>query len=359
MGESTNSRPALTASGTLAKTPLVHLLAYALEKKLSGTIELFSPDKKNAVILFAGGEPLKVRTSEAVAYLGQVLHDLGHVDEQELSRSLAELAKRKAAGPMLHGALLLEWGTIDLAKLRAGLAEQVGRKLQHVAGMPGETAYAYYDEFDVLRGWGGDDATPVDPVPYMWGMIREHTSWDHVDATLARVGRAAVRLSDGAVVSRLRLSKDDEAAVQNLRRRPLRPADLAKAANLSDRDARLLAYLLLVTKQVDVFTVAEEGGATVSAEPRVSTPPAAARASMPSQHASAAKASVPPPPPGLTAELSQRWKEIVDRAATIDRADYFMMLDVARDATQSDVESAFFALAKRWHPDRLPPEPAT
>jgi tetratricopeptide (TPR) repeat protein len=33
-----------------------------------------------------------------------------------------------------------------------------------------------------------------------------------------------------------------------------------------------------------------------------------------------------------------------------------MMLDVARDATRDEVEAAFFALAKRWHPDRLPPE---
>jgi tetratricopeptide (TPR) repeat protein len=35
------------------------------------------------------------------------------------------------------------------------------------------------------------------------------------------------------------------------------------------------------------------------------------------------------------------------------------MLDIARDATQDEVESAFFALAKRWHPDRLPPELAS
>jgi tetratricopeptide (TPR) repeat protein len=64
----------------------------------------------------------------------------------------------------------------------------------------------------------------------------------------------------------------------------------------------------------------------------------------------------PPPPPALSAELVARWKEIVDRAATIDRADYFMMLDLPRDASHEDIQNAFFALAKRWHPDRLPPE---
>ena len=65
---------------------------------------------------------------------------------------------------------------------------------------------------------------------------------------------------------------------------------------------------------------------------------------------------LPPPPATLSGDLAARWQEIVDRADSIDRADYFMMLDVARDATPEDVEGAFFALAKSWHPDRLPPE---
>jgi len=58
----------------------------------------------------------------------------------------------------------------------------------------------------------------------------------------------------------------------------------------------------------------------------------------------------------LPQPLAERWKEITDRAATIDRADYFSMLEVAKDATTQEVETAYFALAKIWHPDRLPPE---
>lgn len=54
--------------------------------------------------------------------------------------------------------------------------------------------------------------------------------------------------------------------------------------------------------------------------------------------------------------MKERWEEILDRAATIDRADYFSMLDLARDATPDEAESSFLALAKRWHPDRLPPD---
>ena len=358
MGDLTSNRPASTANGTLAKTPLVHLLLYAMDKKLSGTIELFAPDKRSAIVLFAKGEPTKVRTSDPVAYLGQVLLELGHIDEERLNRSLAELAKRKVAGTKLHGALLLETGAIDAVKLRAGLAEQIGRKLRHAAGMPADTAYAYYDDFDALGSWGGGDSAGVDPVPYLWGMLREYTPWEHVNAALAKVAASPLRLARGADVARLSLAREEAAAAELLRLRPLRGAELAKMATLNERTAQLLAYLLLVTKQVDVLPPVDSippSGGRVSAPPPISMglKQSASRLSGPPIPA---RSVAPPTPSNLSPELAERWKEITDRAANIDRADYFMMLDIPRDATHDDIETAFFALAKRWHPDRLPAE---
>ncbi|HEY8089111.1 MAG TPA: DnaJ domain-containing protein [Polyangiaceae bacterium] len=355
MGDPPRSRPTPTASGILAKTPVVNLLVYMVGRRLGGSLELFATDKRQATVLFAGGEPLKVRTSEPVAYLGKVLQELGHVDEQMLSRSVAELAKRKALGPALHGMILLEWGAIDLAKLRAGLSEQIGRKLHHLASLPGDTAYAYYDGVDLLKGWGGDDSAAVDPIPDLWSMIREYPPWDHVNAALARVAGASLRLAEGSNLGRLRLAKEEVAAVESLRSSPLPVGELAKAATLNERTAQLLTYLLLVTKHVDILPVS---GGRVSAarisltSPNISVRPPPLTSSPPPARVSA----MPPPPPELPAELAARWKEITDRAVTIDRADYFMMLDLARDATRDDVEGAFFQAAKHWHPDRLPPE---
>jgi len=359
MGDPPSNRPAPTASGTLAKTPLLHLLLYAMDKKLTGTMEIFAPDKRNVVMLFAEGEPSKVRTSEPVAYLGQVLHELGHVDEEQLNQSLAELAKLKVAGPKLHGEVLMEMGVIDRAKLRTGLAEQIGRKLRHAAGMPAESAYAYYDGFDALRGWGGSDSRGVDPSPFLWGMLREYTPWEHVNAALAKVATSPLRLARGADIARLKLAREEAAAAELLRLRPLRGVELARAATLNERTGQLLAYLLLVTRQVDVLPPANSllpsgrristPSPPISMTPRT-TPTRTSRPPVP------AKSTPPPPPPSLSPEHLARWLEITDRAANIDRADYFMMLDIARDAKREDVETAFFALAKRWHPDRLPPE---
>src|ERR1700691_1994200 len=61
MADSNANRPAPTANGTLAKTPFLHLILYALEKKLTGTMEFLTPDKRTAVLLFVGGQPAKVR----------------------------------------------------------------------------------------------------------------------------------------------------------------------------------------------------------------------------------------------------------------------------------------------------------
>src|SRR6201999_839699 len=82
----------------------------------------------------------------------------------------------------------------------------------------------------------------------------------------------------------------------------------------------------------------------------------------PSPRPAGSKSLFPPgssrskPPPGMPLELAERWKAIVDRARTIDRADYFNMLELARDSTPEEAEEAFYAMAKKWHPDRLPLE---
>jgi tetratricopeptide (TPR) repeat protein len=496
MGDSTTQRPTPSANGTIGKTPFLHLLVYALDKKLAGSLELFAPDRRSAAILFVEGRPAKVRTSEPVAHLGRVLLDLGHIAEDALNRSLAELAKAKAAGPALHGGLLLSQGLIDAAQLRAGLREQLTRKLRYVAAMSADTTYAYYDAFDALHGWGGE-GEGIDPVPLLWGMLLEYAPWEHVRAALARVSSSPLRLVRGRGLERLRLKKEEVAAAELLGVRPMCAADLAKAGHLNDRTAQLLAYLLLVTKQVDVLPPRESAPppAEAASAPVVSAPPAGAplasppaasataasaravsappvnatsagmraasvpvgsaagasaaapnsaanapasnaranataatgpRVSVPAASAAAtgapaanatfatAPATAPPaasvapaatrrvrtttpmpgkaqsttpvpgptgansapipaaarstasgrhqfgltPPrqPPLPPDLAERWHEIVDRAETIDRADYFMMLDLPRDATHEEIEAAFFALAKRWHPDRLPAE---
>lgn len=96
-----------------------------------------------------------------------------------------------------------------------------------------------------------------------------------------------------------------------------------------------------------------------------SAPPASQRASasgMPVPPAPTSSSRIPAAPPSSSrmsvppAEVAAFRERIVKRAEEIDRLDYFQMLNIAKDAPTTEVQKAFFALAKTWHPDKLPQE---
>jgi tetratricopeptide (TPR) repeat protein len=369
MGDSAVLRPAPSGSGTLVKTPLLHLLVYVHDRKLTGTAEFVTSDKKGtASIRFVVGEPAKVRTNAAGGYLGAVLRDLGFLTARQHQDSLSELQAAKATGPALHGQILLERNMIDRRQLETGLKEQVRRKLCMIAALPSDTMYGFYDSFDGLRSWGGEADQGYDPLPMLAGVLAASPPLDHVAAGLAKIGSAELRLARNADIGRYALDATGLAVIDLLRARPCRIAELLAAHIADDRAVQLATYLLLVGKQVEVLR-ADASRASMPPGPSSGRVQAAASDaphttgshSLPAQRAASSPSGrmavvLPPAPATLSPELSARWQEIVDRAGTIDRSDYFMMLDVARDATKEDIEGAFFQLAKTWHPDRLPGE---
>jgi tetratricopeptide (TPR) repeat protein len=401
-------RPAPAASGTLKKTPLVHLLVYALERKLTGTIELTPPAGAERpgsdAILFIEGQPTKVRTREQLGYLGRVLLERGYVTEEALDKSLVTLAKTKR----LHGALLREAGVINDVQLRDALRVQLVRKLLHLASLPPQTAFVYYDAFDALHDFGGDDGAPIDPFPVVWAAVRAVPPWEHVNVALTRVGGFPLRLSTKAELQRFELDEKERDLADLVRARPMRVQEMIAAEVMRPREAQLFAYGLLITKQLQVVQESASAPPPLDAPPsnpmmrspvspptnnvEIATPhPAQANPLSFSLKAAVTTAPsfrappplVPPdlsrntptpapparrsssPPPSsrpLTAEaiaalapdLAARREEIIDRAKMIDREDYFLMLDLDRDAPPEEVQKKFFALAKTWHPDRVP-----
>src|SRR5690348_13981973 len=92
-----------TAQGSLGKTPFPHLLVYALERGLSGTFELHVGNDSVATILVVQGAPAKVRTTEGVHYLGDVMLEAGLLTTEALEASRARMAE----SPRLQGQILL------------------------------------------------------------------------------------------------------------------------------------------------------------------------------------------------------------------------------------------------------------
>ena len=239
--------PEPAATGSLAKKPLAHLLIYALDRKLNGTFELGDERGAAVHVVVEGGMVARVGTTESVTYLGHVLYENGFIDDTQLSASLAEVAASKR----LHGQVLLAKGIIDEPQLAEGLRQQRARKLQHAFALSAQTTFAFYTDVDLV-GQRPNDVEPMDPLTAIWRGVREHPSWDHVRATLARVGGRPLRIVDGIAIDRMGLDADEHAAAECLRMKPSTVPELAIVGGLTIQATDLLAYFLVITKQAEI-----------------------------------------------------------------------------------------------------------
>jgi hypothetical protein len=152
--------PTPTAEGTLVKTPLVHLLVYMLDQRLTGTALFQTPDNQNHGLYFEKGVPCKIRTGGMVAPLDRVLVEMGALDEASLRQSLMEVSKKR----MLHGRFLVSRGLVDGGTIMKALKQQLVHKLIFLFDLAPETRYAFYADHNLLASYGGPELTPVEPL---------------------------------------------------------------------------------------------------------------------------------------------------------------------------------------------------
>jgi curved DNA-binding protein CbpA len=384
-----------TAQGSLERTPFVHLLVYLADRQVSGTLVLAEPDQapgEEHAIYFVEGTAAKFRTGKPIAHLGRVLFELGYLSEQVLNESLSAIAGRGE----LHGEYLCRTGAIDRQKLLAGLRSQAQRKMAYLFSLPSSTVYAFFQDSNLLDNWGGPELMPLEQLATIWAAVCARGDEPIVDMMLGRLGATTLKLHDRSDVSRFGFSPQELAVIDLIRARPCSLPALMDSGILPRRTIELIVYALLVTRHLDhgADRAAPVGVARSSdlLRPRTSSstgnvplarvklasraaevsgsdrPPASSRTSSsppssdrtrapsnapPAQHIS----SLPPSNPGaLTPDLQARRDSVLLRAENIDRENYFSMLGVAREAPDADIQAAYYALAKAWHPDRLPPE---
>ena len=332
-----------TAQGSFAKTPFPHLLIYALERTLTGTFELYLPSGESvATLLFSQGLPAKVRTTEAVLFLGDVMLELGLVSEEAVKASQEGMA----GSPRLQGQLLKEMGAVDDARLDAGVRAQLERKIEHLFNLSAETTFSYFDGKDHLQRYGGPP-TPIDPLPALWRGVRQVPAWEHVDATLRRVGAAAVRMSPNAQIHRFQFTRVEVSALELLRQRPLRVVDLAAAKVVGPSVAQLLIYLLVITKQVDLVETSPMR--VPGAGPQESAPAAlGSTARLPACAGPPATRDAGPPGQGGAGPLAQAFARVQLQAKPIARSPLIVEeAPVAQSASDGRIASPFPRPASR------------
>src|SRR5262245_58554163 len=124
-----------TAEGDLGRTPLAHLLVYALDRRLTGQLSLSIAREDGSalthVIDLRAGAPVHVRSSDNYARLGELLVEAGAIPQETLDEALALEG--------LLGDVLLVAGRIDRATLDRVVEEQFVRRVVRLFASPPET----------------------------------------------------------------------------------------------------------------------------------------------------------------------------------------------------------------------------
>jgi len=312
--------PEPIATGTLAKTPLPHLLVYLDQKKLSGTLALWPDDLESQTgqdrVLLLKGKPVAAR--------------------------------------LMRNATALREGLLPLfARMQA--------------------PYAFY-EGNLL----GDDRVSgrVDPLALIMDALRAGYRPDVVALVLDRFGSAKLRMQQGAELERYELTTQERVIVELVQAEPADVASLVHASGLPEAIGRGVLYALAINKAIAPHVAGEvqKRPSLPEPEPEVSAPvaaPAAKAASIPpssepgmgnsgppgAMHQRLDRLnSIPPPPDDIADELKQRWHKVIAKGRLMENQNYFEMLEIDKDAKSADARNKFYQLAKEWHPDRLPQE---
>lgn len=317
--------PEPIATGTLAKTPLPHLLVYLDQKKLSGTLALWT--------------------------------DAQDESEQKKQDRILLLKGTPVAGRMIEPATTLREGLLKLfARTRA--------------------PYAFY-ETNLL----GDDRISgrVDPISLITEALRTTSRDEVVEQVLGRFDETRLRIAAGVDLKRYEFTPEERGLVDLLLADPAPVAALVRGCGLPEPRARRIVYLLAITKAIAPYDETEQRERPRAAEPTgdaavaadvPSGAGAADAAAAPSANADASSSlgeggmhshldrlhNIPPPPDDMAEELRQRWLRVIAKGRLIENQNYFEMLELDKDAKASDARNKFYQMAKEWHPDRLPPE---
>ncbi len=341
--------------GTLGNTPFGQLLVHALDQRLTGTLVLEETGGARHGIYLEAGAPTKAKVSAPVGYLGDVLLDAGAITPAMHARAI----ERSQREHVLFGQLLLDEGFISERTLGIGLREHLSRKLVWLFAQPLDTQYGYFDGENFLASWGAAEGSEASTLEVLWRGLREHARPAELAAALGRVAGLELALRPGLPSHHFAFMGDDRRILGLLAQGPRRVSELIDASPaLTDAIQRVL-YFLVLTRSVDLGSPSAPP-VGLGVEPAVTVP--AARVPSFTNEVSRARLAEPgavpprrdsPPsiPPAVVHGVTLR-EELRKRSENEPRTHY-AVLGIPPNAPARQIQSAFFLLSKRWHPDRL------
>ena len=348
------------AVGTLESTPFGELLIQALDNRLTGTLVLEEgPGMRHGVYLEAG-TPRRAKIAAPTEHLGEVLVDTGAISPEVHERTL----ERALREHVLHGQLLLGEGLIDAERLALGLREQLSRQLVWLFARPRDTHYGYFAGSNFLADWGAPGPAPS-TLEVLWRGVRDHAEPHEIEQGLRRLEGLKLELRQNLPPSYFSFLGEDRAVIALLERGPRRLHELLQVEPTLEAAVRRVLYFLVLTRSLELgFPSAPPVG--IGAEPFVA-PPSGRVPSFASEPPGALRSETPPAPlprrdspPSIHPSVlySATLKDELHRWLEQEPRTHYDVLGIPENAPPRQVQSAFFLLSKRWHPDRLGTEAA-
>jgi hypothetical protein len=234
-----------TARGTLAATPLAHVLVYMLDHALTGAVVFYEQDGYEHDIYFQHGIPAKVRLGRMVALLGEELILMGAMERAVLDNAV-ESARRLG---VLIGEFLVGENLVSRDVLARALETQLLKKVAALANLPPETSYAYYRDMNTIAEWGGREIALGGPLNPILATVRAWHDRARVRATLSRIGKHPLVFHEEADLASMLLTPQEKLVIDTIRNESCSLPQLYKKKIADDEVVSSLVYTLAVTRQ--------------------------------------------------------------------------------------------------------------
>ncbi len=334
--------------GSLARVPFARVLRRIYLDHLTGAL-LLERARMKKIVRFDDGYPISVRSNVLAECLGQILLSNRLISRDALDESLRRMkAERKQ-----QGRILVEMGALSPYNLERALAAQAQAKFFELFGWR-DGAFSF-TEGPEPQSTAGTTTVGFDrpPAALILEGVRRYYDEARQRAVLGRFAGQFVAPSPDPLRRLQDITTDpaEQCLVQALDGSRRLEALLAEAPVAEPR-ARLL-----------VVAMAEAGMIEPARAPARRTdarPPAREAAPAPAPP----RAPTPPPRSGGAPRPSPAGshEDLLGLLEAMRARTHFEVLGVAESATPAEIDGAYEALARRYHPDRFrdrPPEVRT
>lgn len=248
-----------TAQGNLATQPVPHVLLYALDQSLTGTLVFDEPEAADGSkgarhqLFLLDGAPAQAHLQLRVSRLGEVLSRLNLVSSSLIDGWLEQAAARERAGQprMLLGELLLSKSVLSKDDLSRALEAQLIERLAALATLSPGTQYSFFaDENLFSEEPGASELLTTSPLNALFATLRGAVDEERMMATLKRIWRIPLAFHPDADRHAYALTGEEEAVLERIAQGRPTLDELLADRRVSRPAAIQLVYFLAITRQL-------------------------------------------------------------------------------------------------------------